>query len=49
MDMLDVNVADKVELPKVLNLRTCDNCVPIVYPFYHGGIIKKVKKLIKST
>ena len=30
---------------QVLNLRTCDNSVPIVYPFYHGGIIKKVKKV----
>ena len=27
---------------QVLNLRTCDNSVPIVYPFYHGGIHKKL-------
>ena len=42
LSMIKVQRTKKTQ---VLNLRTCDNCVPIVYPFYHGGIIKKVKKV----
>jgi hypothetical protein rflaF_20836 len=40
-----VSESDIVHDFALAHLRTCDNSVPIVYPFYHGGIIKKVNQV----